>query len=66
MEIIMERGHMPWHKINKCFYKTKDLANYAGPLTSFPHSVLSSNPQLMTWIASFSREAGFVEGGIPP
>lgn len=35
-------------------------------LTSFPHSVLSSYPQLMTWIASFSREAGFVEGGMPP
>ncbi len=35
-------------------------------ITSFPHSVLSSYPQLMTWIASFRRAPGLAECGTPP
>lgn len=35
-------------------------------LTSLPHAVFSSYPQLMTWIASLIIVAGLVESATPP
>lgn len=56
---------MTWQEVEQRSLGRKRKLRVA-PLTSFPHSVLSSYPQLITWMASFSRDAGFVEGGMPP